>query len=239
MIPDLSYAIRLQELDVEVKRLTAEVATLPKHVAEIEKKLDSHLRRFEADKAALAANQRERKSKEDDIKVQEQKMSKLRDQMSAAKTNEVYKAFQHEIEFCQKEIRRFEDRILELMESAEALDGNLKAAEAALKVERAQVEAEKKDAESRTAVDRAELETIGKTRAEVVASMTPEAVVTYDRVRRKTGGTVVAEVTEGRCGTCNLWLRPQFIQELRLADKIMLCENCSRILYFNSPQESG
>ncbi len=61
--------------------------------------------------------------------MQEQKISKLKGQMMEAKNNEQYTAFQHEIEFCQSEIRRFEDRILKLMTESEPLEKNVKAAE--------------------------------------------------------------------------------------------------------------
>src|SRR5215467_7720221 len=115
MLPDLKLAIRLQEIDNRLADLAREIAALPKHIEEIEKKLVSHERKLEADRAALAANQKERRKCEGDIQVQEQKISKLKDQMLQAKTNDQYRAFQHEIKFCEKEIRGFEDRILELM----------------------------------------------------------------------------------------------------------------------------
>ena len=115
MLPDLKLVIRLQEIDNRLADFAREIAALPKHIAEIEKRLVSHERKLEADRAALVANQKERKKCEADIQVQEQKISKLKDQMQEAKTNEVYRAFQHEIEFCQKAVRAIEDRILELM----------------------------------------------------------------------------------------------------------------------------
>ena len=79
------------------------------NIALIEKALESHNRKLEADKAALTANQKDRKRLEGEIQMHQQKISKLRDQMLGAKTNEQYQAFQHEIEFCQTEIRRAED----------------------------------------------------------------------------------------------------------------------------------
>ena len=109
MTVEIEQVTRLQSLDLKIAELEREVATLPKHIAQIEKALDSHLRRLEADRAALAANQKERKSLEDEVKVENQKISKLRDQMLGAKTNEQYRAFQHEIEFAEKEIRKAED----------------------------------------------------------------------------------------------------------------------------------
>src|SRR5262244_2929574 len=155
MLPDLKLVIRLQEIDNRLADLAREIAALPKHIAEIEKKLVSHERKLEADRAALSANQKERKKCEGDIQLQEQKISKLKDQMLQAKTNEQYRAFQNEIDFCQNEIRKAEDRILELMSESEPLDKNVKAAESALKTEKAQVEGEKQEARSRTAVDEA------------------------------------------------------------------------------------
>src|SRR6185369_15397085 len=144
MLPDLKLVIRLQDIDNRLMELSREIATLPKHIAEIEKKLGAHERRLEADRAALTANQKERKKCEGDIQVQEQKISKLKDQMLQAKTNDQYRAFQNEI-------RKAEDRILELMGESEPLDKNVKAAEIALKQEKAQVEAEKQQARERTA----------------------------------------------------------------------------------------
>src|SRR5881227_3608747 len=160
MPPDLKHLIRLQELDIRLAELAREIAALPKHVAEIEKKLISHERKLEADRAALAANQKERKKCEGDIQTQDQKISKLRDQMLQAKTNEQYRAFQHEIEYIQKEIRTAEDRILELMAESEPLDVNVKTAEAALKEEKQVVEAEKDRARKRTAEDQGFLDTL-------------------------------------------------------------------------------
>src|SRR5947209_9780933 len=115
MLPDIKLAVRLQDIDNRVAEVTREVSSLPKHIAEIEKKLESHQRKLEADRAALTANLKDRKALESEIQVQEQKISKLKDQMLQAKTNDQYQAFLHEIGFCQAEIRRAEDRILDLM----------------------------------------------------------------------------------------------------------------------------
>jgi predicted nucleic acid-binding Zn-ribbon protein len=143
MHPDTHLVIQLQSLDQKISALDKGVAALPKHIAAIEKTLESHLRKIEADRAALAANQKDRKKQEVEIQIHDQKISKLKDQMLGAKTNEQYRAFQNEIDFAQNEIRKCEDRILQLMTESEPLDQNLKTAEAALKEEKLLVEAEK------------------------------------------------------------------------------------------------
>ena len=61
MLPDIARAIRLQILDDRAAELTKDIAALPEHIAEIEKKMESHQRRLEHDRAALVANQKDRK----------------------------------------------------------------------------------------------------------------------------------------------------------------------------------
>src|SRR3954466_11428989 len=151
MLKDLALALRLQAVDRKIASLEAEIATLPKHVAEIERKLESHTRQLEKDKAALAANGRDRRQLEGEIQAHGQKISKLRDQSLQAKTNEQYRAFQNEIGYAEGEIRKAEDRILDLMESSEALEKNIKVSEVDLKKQQQQVDNEKKTTRERTA----------------------------------------------------------------------------------------
>jgi len=236
MLLDLKLVVRLQEIDNRLAALSREIASLPKHIAEIQKKLGAHERKLDADRAALAANQKERKKCETDIPAQDQKISKLKDQMIGTKTNDQYRAFQHEIEFCQKEIRRLEDRILEMMGESEPLEKNVKAAELALKEEKAQVEAEKGLARERTAVDQKAAGELQTERASIVKEITPATCQQYERVRKGRRGVAVAEVVEGRCTACYMVLRPQYLQDVKRTESILFCESCQRILYYNPPR---
>ncbi|MFN7996600.1 MAG: C4-type zinc ribbon domain-containing protein [Bryobacteraceae bacterium] len=235
MLPDLQVAIRLQELDNRVTELTREISALPKHIAEIEKKLESHQRKLEADRAALSANQKDRKRMEGEIQNQEQKISKLRTQMLEAKTNEQYRAFQNEIEFCEGEIRKAEDRILELMSESDPLDKNVKAAEGSLKQEKAQVDDEKRQATDRTGEDKKVLDQLHQERGQLVARLSPAIYRQYERIRKGRRGIAVAEAVDGRCSACHMAMRLQFFQDLKKGDQVMMCESCSRILYYNPP----
>jgi len=236
MLLDLKLVVRLQEIDNRLADLAREIATLPKHIAEIEKKLGAHERKLDADRAALGANQKDRKKCETDIPVQDQKISKLKDQMISAKTNEQYGAFQKEIEFCQKEIRKLEDRILELMAESEPLEKNVKAAEIALKAEKAQVEAEKSAARERTAVDQKASNDLLAERASIAKEVDSAIYQQYERVRKGRKGVAMAEVVGGRCTACYMVLRPQYFQDVKRAETILFCESCQRILYYNPPQ---
>lgn len=235
MIPAIESLLELQRIDNQIKQLKAEIAALPQHIAEIERRLGAHQRKLAADQAALAANQRERKKLEDDIKVQEQKISKLRDQMLSAKTNEQYRAFLNEIAFCEAEIRKAEDRILELMEASDPLEKNVKAAQQALEAERREVEQEKAAAREKTTEDERRLAELETRRRTVVEALDRSLYQAYERLRKRWGDLVVADGTEGRCSACQIALRPQYFQDLKKAQQVQYCESCGRFLYYNPP----
>ena len=60
-------------------------------------------------------------------------MRKYRDQTSQVKTNEAYKALQHEVQMAEEEIAKAEDRLLEQMVAGEEYDRRIKTAERLLK----------------------------------------------------------------------------------------------------------
>lgn len=232
MNQDIESALELQRIDLQRGALEKELAALPKRIAEIEKQLVAHQRKLEADRALVAANQKDRRAQESDIQTHQQKISKLREQMMSAKTNEQYRAFQSEITFCEESISKCEDRILALMEQTESLEANVKAAEEALAKERAAVEAEKNEARKRGAEDMAKLKELAGHRAEVQKTVPAPVYAAYERIRKRSP-IVVAEAAGGRCGACQLELRPQLMQEVRKGDAIQYCENCKRILFYN------
>src|SRR5437762_35954 len=126
MHPDLPLLMELQSVDQEIARLTAEIAALPRHLAQIEARLKAHVDQLENDKKTLAAHYKERKDNEREIGIIREKIVKYRDQMTSVKTNEQYRALQHEIDFAETGIRGHEDKILEKMVLDEELEGAVK-----------------------------------------------------------------------------------------------------------------
>ncbi|PYX86375.1 MAG: hypothetical protein DMG68_15520, partial [Acidobacteria bacterium] len=214
MLPELQNLLELQKADREILRLNEEVAALPKRVAAIEAKLADTKAVLEKANAAVKIDDAARRKYESAIKDLQQKISKYRDQMLDVKTNDQYRALQHEIDLSNQEIRATEDKILELMMNAETREKQVKAAEAELKAETAEIEKEKAEARERTAEDEKQLKEWNSERETFRAGIPADLLRHYDRVLklRKTG---LSEVRDQKCMACQVMLRPQTYNEVR------------------------
>ena len=231
MNPDLELLVELQAVDHEIGRLSAEIAFLPKHLAEIETKLQSHVHQLETDRKTLNDHYKQRKSFEDEIKIIREKVAKYRDQMLGVKTNEQYKALQHEIEYAEQGIREFEDKILATMVSDDDLVGAVKKAEAALAAEKKIVDQEKSGVTARTAEDEKQMVEQKKRREDLKTRLNPDAYARYQWIRGRKK-TAISEARDGSCTGCRVMLRPQLYNEVKVNDRIMNCESCGRIVYY-------
>jgi len=73
-----------------------------------------------------------------------------------------------------------------------------------------------------------------KQREEFVAQLPPALGELYNRIALKKQGLALAVVSGEVCAACQMKLRPQLINEIRLGEQIIVCESCSRILYFEN-----
>jgi predicted nucleic acid-binding Zn-ribbon protein len=235
MTSDLTNLIELQQIDSQIAGLRAEIAALPKHVAEIETKLAGSKARVESTLAAAKADEGARRKHESDIQDQQQKISKYRDQSLNVKTNHEYRALMDEIKFAEEKIAASEDKILEIMVAADSRKESLKKAEVELKADTAENEREKEEARQRTAVDEAALAELTTRRNELRTGVSENALRHYDRLLT-TRGTSLSPVYENQlCSACSVMLRPQVFQEVMTNEQFMTCDYCKRILYYIPP----
>ena len=234
---ELESVIRLQQLDDQISTLQQWIDALPLHLREIEKQLSDINQAHAAVKEKIAANLRQRKQYDGEVQMLEQKISKYNNQLLDVKTNEEYRAFLKEIEFGKVEIKKIEDKILELMIAAEGDDKHLKETEAELKRQQQDVDHEKRQAEAETQTKRQALDALLAARQTVVERVDDSVMDLYVRIAKLRSGVVVSEARNQVCTQCHVLIRPQTFNEVMRNSDIIQCFNCGRILYWIPPAE--
>jgi predicted nucleic acid-binding Zn-ribbon protein len=232
MNSDLKQLIRLQSIDTAIQELRSRIDKFPGISKALDEKLKAAQNGLESTKENAKNNQSNRKKLETEIGTIESKISKYRDQMMSVKTNDEYKALQHEIEHAQLAIRKIEDDILNLMVEAETAQVDVKSAETRLKEDQNKVQAERKQLEEQNQRDLTALDSYVKERKDIEATLaSSDLIPRYERVRKHRGGIAVGPARNEVCEICQVRIRPQVYQEIRKNDQIIACDACQRILY--------
>lgn len=237
MLTVLQKLLELQSVDVRLNEVRAQLAKFPKKLADADARTASAKAELEQSKAAQLASFKDRKKYELDVEAWKDRVRKYRDQTSQVKTNEAYKALQHEVQMAEDEIAKAEDRLLEQMVAGEEYDRRIKRAEAALKDVEAEVRVQHATIEENKAAAEKSLAEFTGERAAVVAEIPENLLDHYERIARKHNGVALAEVRDEKCGACGMRVRPHVFQEMRRlgSDEMFHCETCTRILYYIEP----
>jgi predicted nucleic acid-binding Zn-ribbon protein len=229
--------VELQRVDHQVAALRAELDTFPKRVQEADAKLSGARAALASAKEAQALDLSERKKIEFDVQQWKDRAKKYRDQSGAVKTNEAYKALQHEIANAESEMAAAEDRQLAVMLAAEEGERRVRKAEADLRESEQAVNAERKNILSLHAQKKKQLEAALAERERAIAPVPEEFRILYERIAKRHNGTGVAEARDGQCRGCGMRVLPHIAEQLRRDEneEIFRCESCGLILYTLEP----
>lgn len=233
MNPALQHLSELQAVDVELNQLRERLAAFPRRFAEVDARLEAARGNVTAAKESLLGSQKDRKKFELDVEQWKESARKYRDQSFQVKTNEAYKALQHEISNAEAEMARAEDRLLERMMAGEEFERRVPAATRALAEAEVATAAERRVLEAEKAAVEKEFSG-AQTRYDEAASGVPADLrEDYEKIAVRRHGIGLAEVRHGSCGQCGVRILPHVIQDLGRAgsDDIFHCETCTRILY--------
>ena len=232
MLEDLKRLIELQHVDLRLREVTHQIGQFPAQLAALDKQLrDAHASQ-QARRDRLTQSLKDRKKFELEVQSLEERSRKLKDQLYEVKSNEAYRALQHEIESAEQETGAWEDKELEAMIAAEEFEKEMKAGEQQLKQIEAECARTREQAEAEQSARQAQAEELRTRQADLRGGIDAELLEQYDRIARAHGGVALAEAREEVCQVCLVRIRPQVFTELKRNDQIILCDSCHRILYY-------
>lgn len=239
VLPELASLIAIQQLDTAADLARRRMAELPSAEQAIEGRLADATAAVEAVKSKLHENQLARRALDKDVAAVDVRLARFEDHKAAVKTNQEYTALLHEIGTAKSEKDAIEDRILILMEEADALAADLRATQAALAQAKRDGDKERAALVAERATLDAELVRLADQRRGEVRGASAAVLSKYEQLLKNRRGVAVAAMVGATCSACHVRLRPHIAQQVRRNDEIVPCESCQRILYYQAPEEQA
>ena len=227
----LASLLRLQEIDSRIYELSRQKKEKPLELEVARKKRDLQKQLVSGEEKLLTDFQVKRKAREMDWETKEGAIKKYQLQLYQVKTNKEYQSLQKEIETLKADNSVLEEEILKIMEEVDQKKGDLTRHKEALgAIEFELVQEEKKITEEIAVLER-ELGDLRENRQSLVPEVDRKLFERYDRILTAKEGLALVSIEGNSCGGCHMNLPPQVMNEVQLQERVIICENCSRILY--------
>ena len=230
----LQELFQLQEKDLELDRLRAEIEKLPPELAELRATWEQKIDQLTELKEALKAVRRDYERNDLELKDLSQKKSKAQAEQLQAESAREATQYENRIQQLSTRIDELTELTLPLIEEMERLE----AAIAALEAELAELEPEldRREEETRARVEglEASYQALAGERAKMAAAIPAAVLREYEairRARRGLGVTRMVKVGEAfRCEACSVQLPTHVAQKVYQGQRLVRCPSCGRIL---------
>lgn len=222
--------VELQEIDIQIDHFQQHLDCMPLELQDMAKSMVAL--RHEIDDALVqqAEADKELKSKEKDIAVEQEKIKKSERRLLSIKNLKEHDALSREIKLGKKVAGEIEETILELLNQTEELKKSIEKKQSELShLEKTIVE---KKAETEKLIKTAEKSVIAlnKQKDQIVVDVDHEFLKRY-QILKKARGNAMAEMMNGSCTGCYMTVPPQLNIRVLKQQEFLTCPNCHRILY--------
>jgi uncharacterized protein len=227
----LSALVKLQKIDSKLDEIQVLKGELPMEVSDLEDEIQGLTNRKNRIEEEINGITDFIEQKKNAIKEADALVKKYEKQSNAVKNNREFEAINKEIEMQQlegklaeKHIRDANEELAEKVKVLEHAKKQIANKEGVLnhkkgELEKIIVETEKEEGHFR------------QMNEEARKGMDERLQFSYDRIRKSyRNGLAVVPVVRDACGGCFNAIPPQKQSEIRQRKKVMICENCGRIL---------
>lgn len=233
MADQLELLKQLQQLDGQLYQLRRQQRDKPLELERANAKMAAQEAKAKATEERLKALQLAQKEREGELQTREANVKKLQGQLFQVKTNKEYTALQREIDSTKADNSLLEEAILKAFDAIDQAVKERQREQALLVEEQQHLQVERQRIEQELAAIAEQIAQLERTRQGMTPDVSPATLDVYERILINREGVALAPLMNESCGGCHRRLPPQVINEVYLKAKLVMCENCSRILYLD------
>jgi predicted nucleic acid-binding Zn-ribbon protein len=228
---DLELLKQLQILDKQIYDLSQELQNIPSQISAADADYSRAQKSVHDLEEMVKQAKVKQKEKELELGQKEEQILKRQGQLNLVKTNEEYTAIRLEISSMKADNSVLEEAILILMDEVEKVARQTAQGKEVLRAEEKKLSDRKAQLKSQESACQARIQELKAQRKDSISHVSREVSSFYDRILSKKNGVALARIDGENCSSCQMKLRPQVLNEVKRQESLILCENCTRILY--------
>jgi len=227
----LTSLVTLQKIESKLDEIHILKGELPMEVADLEDEIQGlHSRQLRIEEEINGITQFIEQKKEA-IKEAQALAKKYEKQSSNVKNNREFEAINKEIEMQQLEVKLAEKHIKDANEEIAEKAVSLEKAKKTIASKEGGLNTKKGELEKIIAANEKEEKHFNKLASDAREHVDSRLLASYEKIRKSyRNGLAVVPVERDACGGCFYYIPPQKQSEIRQRKKVMVCENCGRIL---------
>ena len=227
----LASLIKLQKVDSKLDGIQILKGELPIEVSDLEDEIAGLNARQNRIEEEVDGIQRFIEEKRTTIKDAQELIKKYEKQSDNVKNNREFEAISKEMEMQTLEVKLAEKHIKDATEDLAEKGKQLELAKKAIAVKEGNLKGKKSELEKIIEETDKEEKHYKKLEEAARSSVDERLLTSYDRIRNNyRNGLAVVPVERDSCGGCYNAIPPQKQSEVKQRKKIIVCENCGRIL---------
>lgn len=239
MRPDADVAVEkrlvalytLQSVDSEIDKIQIIRGELPQAVQDLEDEIAGLNTRIENFTAEIKETEAANKARMAEIEEHNEQIKKYQKQQDNVRNNREFESLNKEIEFQNLEIQLCERKNKEGKAHVSELKQHIEAAKVLLENRQKDLEAKREELTAITAETEKDEERLRAKSKEQEQFIDERYLAAYKRIRGAArNGLAVVQIDRDSCGGCYSHIPPQRQMEIKMHKKVIVCENCGRIL---------
>lgn len=224
----------LQLVDYKIDEIIRQRGELPMEVSDLEDEQEGLQTRLDNLKQETSKLKKDVDDRKNFIKEANALIRKYEEQQNNVKNNREFVALSKEIEMQRLEIMAAEKKIKEYQYQLEEKKGVVENTKVQLEIVKSDLTSKKTELDKLIDETRKEEDTLNSFKEEAIKPVDERLLSAYNRIRNGTkNGLAIVTIDRDSCAGCFTKIPPQRQLDIRRRLKVIVCENCGRILVDN------
>jgi len=233
MKDQIDILVSLQEIEIESTSVNAHLCSISKRLNVLSSSQNELEQRVTDETAKIEESKKKYRSHESDIKQNQVMIKRSQERLNSIKNNREYQALLKEIEELKRTNSATEELMIDCLNQIDDAEKKMVAIQEELRLVQNDIVQEQQVVGVETGTTEKRLKELDLERLKMSGKIDADLLKLFQKVQsQQVRGNAVVPVQDAVCHGCFVNIPPQMYNELQRCDKLRMCPNCQRIIYW-------